>query len=168
MGFTNKAEYLTALLRLLPFGLLALYYGVNGLVVKTKVDSLYKVAGEIIFSGTKKTYSRLSNTYDNAFVIKVADNNYDTVVCCTFVTVDREKLKILEGIKGDYITVWCDPEIDNLIEQVEFNNQIIIKYTGHKFVYLFFVLLGGLYTVVTLLYLIKHPEHLFSKKTDKS
>ncbi len=168
MGFTNKAQYLTALLRMLPFGLLALYYGIQGLAVKTKVDSLHKVSGEIIYSGTKSIYSKQSNRQKEAFVIQINDNYYDTTECHTFVTVDRDKLQVLEGIKGDYITVWCDPEIDNLIEQVEYKNQLIVEYTGHKFLYLFFVLLGGLYTVVTLLYLIKYPEHLFKGKRGKN
>lgn len=165
MGFTNKGQYLTALLRMLPFGLLALYYGIQGLAFKTKADNLHKVYGEIIFSGTKRMFSKQSNRQKEAYVIQISDNYYDTTECYTFVTVDREKLKVLAGIKNDYIAVWCDPEIDNLIEQVEYKNQLIVEYTGHKILYLFFVLLGGVYTIITLLYLIKYPEHLY--KGDK-
>lgn len=166
MGFTNKTQYLTALLRMLPFGLLALYYGIQGLAVKTKVDSLYKVSGEIIYSGTKSIYSKQSNRQKEAFIFQIRDNFNDTIQCYTFVTKYRGKLQVLEGIKDDYITVWCEPELDNQIEQVEYKNQLIIEFTGHWFVYLFFVLLGGLYTVVTLLYLIKYPDHLFKGKKD--
>lgn len=167
MGFTNKVQYLTALFRLLPFGLLALYYGVHGLAIKSKTDSLYKVSGEIVYSGTKRIFSKLTNKRDNAFIIQVADNNYDTITCYTFVTVDIDKLKVLEGIKGDNITVWFNHEIDNLIEQVEYKNQLLVEYSGHRILYLFFVLLGGGYTLITLLYLIKYPEHLIKSKKDK-
>lgn len=82
MGFTNKAQYLIALLRMLPFGLLALYYGIQGLVVETKISSLNKVAGEVVFNGTKNIYSKLSNMRKDAYVFQINENN-DTIECYT-------------------------------------------------------------------------------------
>ncbi len=163
MGVKDKSGYLTALFRLLPFGVLALYYGIQGLVYKTSTDSLYKIHGEVIYAGTKTIQSKRTSTYKDAFVIEVSDNRYDTIECYTFVTVDRKALQVLEGVKGGEIMIWVDPESDNLIEQVKYNGRLIIEFNGAYYVYLFFVTIGIVYTVITLIYLISYPEHLFKR-----
>lgn len=165
MGLLNNATYLTALLRLLPFGLAALFYGGNGLINNRTADSLLRVDGEIVFSGVKKIYSESSLL--EGFVIEVVDNKNDTIYCHTFGFTYIEKLMFLTGKKNDNISIWVDPEINNTILQVSFNNQLIIKYGGRIYLYLFFLILGGIYTFITVGYLIKHPEHLFKKKKNR-
>ena len=71
MGFLNKATYFTALLRLLPMGLLALFYGANGLINKSSIEDLYKIEGEILYYGVTDIYSHTTQKIKKAYVIKV-------------------------------------------------------------------------------------------------
>jgi len=123
MGFLNKASYLKALFRMLPFGLAALFYGGNGLINNRTADNLFKIEGKILFSGIKKLYT--NGSYLDAFVFHIVDNRFDTISCHTFGTSYIEKLMILNGKEKEYITIWVDPEIENSIKQVMFKNQLI-------------------------------------------
>ena len=162
MGLLNKATYLTALLRLLPFGLAALLYGGNGLINNRSADSLLQVDGKIVFSGVKKIYSEGSLL--DAFVFQIEDSMNDTTSCFSFYKGYKEKLHFLVNKNGEHITIWVDNKNGNEIMQVKYQNQLIIKYDGRIYLYLFFLILGGIYTFITVGYLIKHPEHLFTKK----
>jgi hypothetical protein len=136
MSFLKKASYVTALTRMLPFGLIALYFGVNGLINKRTADSLCKIEGEVVYAGIKKFYSE--GTYMDAFVIDVVDNRFDTISCHTYGIKHWDKLTVIEDHTHENITLWVEPEIDNLIVQVQFGGKIIIKYSSDTFLYLFF------------------------------
>lgn len=159
MSYFNKAEYLSALFRMLPFGLGALIIGANGLLSKSSPDSLEKVTGSIIWYGYKDIYIKSSHDIDNAFVLDIS-NKSDTFEYHTFATNYIEILKEKKLSKGNKITVWGDEKI---IAQILYNNELIIKYDGNKWLYVFFLLLGIIYTTITLLYLIKNPAFLSKK-----
>lgn len=162
MGFLKKASYVTALTRMLPFGLIALYFGVNGLINKRTVDSLYKIEGKVVYAGIKKFYSE--GTYMDAFVIDIVDNRFDTISCHTYGGKYIEKLDASNVLLHDDIILWVNPDIDNSIKQVVYKGNMLIKYRGSIFLHLFFLILGGVYTFSTVWYLISHPEHLFKKE----
>jgi len=164
MGFLNKATYFTALLRLLPMGLLALFYGANGLINKSSIEDLYKIEGEILYYGVTDIYSHTTQKIKKAYVIKVLNKKNDTITCHTFVRNYIETFKYSKFEQGKYITIYVDPVIDNTIMEVSYNNEEIIEYNGGLLLYIFFLIIGLIYTVITLGYLIKHPEHLFKKK----
>ena len=166
MGFLKKASYLTALIRMLPFGLIALYFGVNGLINKRTADSLSKVEGEVVFSGVRKVYSH--RHYIDAFVLKVLDNRLDTISCISFYKGDIKRMDNTKIVIGSNIKVWVDQnDVSNEIQQVYYNEAIVIKYNGNIFVYLFLLIIGGLFTFSTVWYIISHPEHLFKKDEKK-
>lgn len=162
MGLLQRASYITALIRMLPFGLIALYFGVNGLINKRTADSLCKIEGEVVYAGIKKFYSE--GTYMDAFVIDVVDNRFDTISCHTYGNKYIEKLDAINVHLHDDIVLWVNPDIDNSIKQVVYEGYMLIKYRGNVFLYLFFLIIGGLYTFSTVWYIISHPEHLFKKE----
>jgi hypothetical protein len=167
MGIINKIQYLKAFFRMLPLGLISLYVGINGFINETKLSRFNKITGKIIYCNTKRIYSKISRTRDDAFVIQVVDNNFDTITCHTFVTTFRRKLRNLEGFSGRKISIWYDTELENSIKQIEYNQQLLIKYSAPILVHFFFTLLGGVYTILTIMYLVKYPEHLFGSNKKK-
>ena len=126
MGTREKTRYLYALLTTLPFGILAFYYGIEGLATKTNVNNLHKTFGIIVFSGEKEIPSKAAKGMNDALVLSIK-KGFDTIECHTFVTVNKEKLQSIVGQVGKNVTVWFDSELENQIEQVEFENRIILQ-----------------------------------------
>jgi hypothetical protein len=160
MSYFNKAEYLTALFRMLPFGLGALIIGANGLLSKSSVDSLKKNTGTVVWYGDKVIYTEDFHKYEQVFVVQIKDS-IDTLRFHTYATAYREALISKLPKKGEKVTIWAKE--NKRIEQVQYKNDLIIKYTGYTGVYVFFLLLGIIYTTITLLYLIKNPAFLSKK-----
>lgn len=161
MGFINRVSYLTGLLRMLPFGLVFLFLGINGLVKYRTVDRFYEINGELIYSGIQKVKSGSINM--DALVIDIVENKMDTIRCHSFYKGHHVIAKILKGDKGDSIVVWVDSNMNNKIKQIKYSNEYIIEYKGATGLYLFLLFIGIVYSVITLWYLVAHPEHLFKK-----
>jgi hypothetical protein len=161
MGFINRVSYLTGLFRMLPFGLIALFFGIRGLVKYQTVEKYQKIEGEIIYSGIKKI--RFKDTYMDAFVLELADENSDTIQCYSYYKGYHSIAKELRTKIGDDLTVWVNEDLKNEIIQIEYQQELLIEYNGATGLYLFFLFIGVVYSVVTLWYLVTHPEHLFKK-----
>ena len=157
MSVRSKIRYLNALLSLLPFGIIAIAYSLYGLFNYTSIESLKKITGEPSYFGNKTIYSKVAKTMDDAFVITFKVDG-DSVECNTFVNTDKEKLQILFSSKINYLQVWYDPKIGNLIKQVELNGKIVLPYDPPYIAYIILIAVGLVFTIIPLLYLIQNPE----------
>jgi hypothetical protein len=156
MSLRDKTRYLYALLYTLPFGILAVFYGVQGMVNKSNVNNLPKISGHIFFSGQKQMYFKYAKGTVNAFVITIINKN-DTVTCNTTVTDDINILTTLPEKTKKNITVWYDPDIENKISQVEIENKIILPYYSPFMLYLGFTIVGVIFILAVLIYVISNP-----------
>lgn len=49
------------------------------------------------------------------------------------------------------------------IYQIEHNNKLLIEYKGATGMYVLLLIIGMVYSFITIWYLVTHPEHLFKK-----
>jgi len=160
MTIRSKIRYLNAKFSLLPFGIIALLYGSTCLFTNTNINHLKHIEGKTVFVGEKDIPSKSVKT-PHAGTVIIVENEFKTVQCNTFVTVDCEKLKCIYGQVGKKVKIWYDPSIDNCIKQVEFENKIILEYSAPYIAYLIIVVIGIIFTIVPILYLIQNPSDYY-------
>ncbi len=166
MSIFNTSRYLKAIFWGLPMGILSLYYGGKALTdIKQDVndysythgvvDSIYDARIKISINS-----KRLSNTV----MVQLNDSNF-------YVMSANDISAVINSLNTmDTISVWYQVrETGNKkIKAIQRGEESIIKYEpGGYWVGILFMLWGLFWLVISVLYVVKHPEDLFGGKKEK-
>lgn len=156
MSAINKYRYIQAILIGLPMGFLALFYGTQSFYREIN-DTLknYKESTGII---TQLKDTLLFDTENDSYydVTKIA---LDNTTFFTRITTKRSQIKSRLNLY-DTITIYFEEEDINEIKAIYSEYSFIVPFKKSYWVGIFFILWGLFWTIISILYVIKHPEDL--------
>jgi len=163
MGLINKYRYLQAILIGLPIGLLSLFYGTKYLAnIKQEVNDYSSTFGIVDSIYTDYINISSESKYQSE-VIKIDVNNNEY-----YVISKNQKQSLKENLrKKDSITLWYQNRNNGnkKIKAIRKNGVNIISYEPRGYwIGIFFIVLGLFFTVISFLYIVRHPEDLTGKK----
>jgi hypothetical protein len=160
MGFFDRTSYLRALLILLPFGLIGLYFGITGLIEKE--SDLVKYEGVISRAKVDNMYDNLVEKYSKAYQIELKGVE---PIFRTYITKHIEVLEPSVNI-GDKVTLWTRKNSHEIIK-LEFNDKLLIPFNPTTWMDILILIIGIIFSTLSVAYLIKHPEDLWGGDKEK-
>ncbi|ALO13814.1 hypothetical protein L21SP5_00132 [Salinivirga cyanobacteriivorans] len=163
MKYIKKYSYLHTAFIGIPTGLAFL---IGGIVYFYKapmdVNDLKKIEGVIISAGLK-TYYENNQKYSH-FLVEL--DKYGV-----YKSVYGKHIEKLVNIPRDSffnkdVDLWVSHN-DDIIRQLQFDNQNIIKFTPRYWIGHVFLWFGLITLISSIIYVIKHPEDLTGKKKEK-
>jgi|GEM_PF-2671921 hypothetical protein len=158
MGFIKKYSYMRALIIGVPFGLISLISGIKLFGELPKIGELIIEEGVIfeiepmIIRDGERIYDFVEITLNNGK--KYSSGEYKEVILEYF----KKQTSLNKNIK-----IWHEKGQDN-IRQLVYGDTLLIEYKPPYWIAHFFLWLGVVTLTSALIYVIKHPEDLTSKK----
>lgn len=165
MALINKYRYLQAIFIGLPMGFISLYFGVKNIVdIKQDIGDYPYTSG--IVDSIYVDFLNISKSAEypsEALCIKVKESAY-------YLTYGKHRLLINRYLAaGDTISLWYQEKDtgNKKIKGIKKGEKDIIKYEpGGYWVGIVFILWGLFWTIISGLYIVKHPEDLTGGKKD--
>ncbi len=167
MSIFNTSRYLKAIFWALPMGILSIYYGGRALRnVKQDVNdypNTYGIVDSIYDARIKINISSVD--YYNALMVRIENDDF-------YAMSGKNKRLILSNLlMNDTVSIWYLMREDGgekEIKAIKRGEEYIIKYEpGGYWVGILFMLWGLFWLVISVLYVVKHPEDLFGSKKSK-
>lgn len=160
MSIFDRTSYFRALFVLLPFGITGLYFGISGLIEKE--SNLDKYEGIVSYVHSGYLYSKLTDGFTKAYQIRIEE--IDEI----FRTHITKHMEILEPSlsAGDRITLWTRDDSLGIVK-LQRNEELLIPFNSTTCMDLLILLIGIVFTSLSIIYIIKHPEDLWGGDKEK-
>jgi hypothetical protein len=159
MGFFDRTSYIRAIFRTLPFGLAALYFGITGLI--TSEESLPKYSGRVQDVYMGQVFDEVIDKYTKTLQLKIENGEKFKTTITEYINIIKNNIAV-----GDTIVVWTGKD-NNEIYKLVCNNNLLIPYDPTTWVDIFFLVIGIIYSVLAIGYLITTPEDLWGGDKEK-
>lgn len=161
MSAINKYRYLQALLIGIPMGFLSLFYGTKSFFIE-KNDTLKnytEYTGVITQLNDTVLFDKENDSYYDVTKIGLDSTN----IYFTRITTKRNQIKNLLN-PYDTITIYFEEDKVKEIKAIYRNDSFIVAFKKSYWVGVFFILWGLFWTIISVLYIFKHPEDLTGGK----
>lgn len=160
MGFFDRTSYLRALLILLPFGLTGLYFGITGLLEKE--SDLHHFEGIVSETRLRPMYNDNIEKYMEAYQIEIEGIE---PIFHTFIAKHIETLNHALNV-GDTISIWTR-EKNYRIVKLKREEELLLTFNPTTWMDILILIIGIVFTTLSVAYLIKHPEDLWGGDKEK-
>ncbi len=155
MGFFDKTRYFRAIFQMLPFGLLAMYFGIDMQVSLPKKKELIEINGVVVKIHVTNEYNENYERYVDVWYLFLLEHTkgYEINLKKDYHLINAN------FIKGDSITIWIN-EKTNLIRQFSKRDKMLLKYSRIDYPGILFTLFGLITVIVSIGYIITSPEDM--------
>lgn len=164
MSIFNRTRYLRTLFIILPFGLLAMFYGIKAQFDLPKEEELIKKSGIVLRTGVKKEYSDIYETVVNTEQLFLENHS-------NYYNFNRKKdyeLFKKSFNKGEKVTIWLNPKSElKTIRQFSKNGKVLLRYHRIDIAHLILAGFGFIAIIISLIYAFKHPEDFWGGDKDR-
>jgi len=160
MSIFDRTSYLRALFVLLPFGIVFLFFGIRGLAERETDLVQYNGVINNVYLGIR--YNENIDEYMEAIHIEIVDNES---IFRTYIAKHIERLKHSIN-KGDTVTLWTRSQNYRIVK-LQRGEELLIPFNSTTWMDLFILLIGIVFTLLSVVYIIKHPEDLWGGDKEK-
>lgn len=157
MSIFDRTRYIRAVFVILPFSVLALFFGIKSQFDLPEIKEMLKVDGIYLKTSSVREYNKNYEVYINVYrvYIKGSKKSY------AFNKPKDYELFKSSVQKGDNITIWVNTNNSfPAIRQFAKNDKILLKYKRIDVAGLILAGFGLIAFVISVLYIFKHPEDI--------